>query len=96
LFGQSLIVWRRTPYAGKPVIYCERRDGTISGFPAWMTDARVCETHSSGLPQVSVHGLVNLRGLLDLWLAESRAKMPDGATQVSHVGPALQVSARRR
>jgi hypothetical protein len=45
-------------------IYCDLPDGTIGGFPAWMSDASSCSICTVGAPLVSVAALAELRILL--------------------------------
>ena len=40
-------------------------DGTIGGFPAWMTDPAICAACPTGSPMTSAASLGELRTLLD-------------------------------
>ena len=65
LYGQRLRVERRAKLASGEYIFCELPDGTISGFPSWITDPATNANVSVGAPQTSAAALAELRTLLD-------------------------------
>jgi len=65
LFGQRLRVERRAKLASGEYIFCELPDGTIGGFPSWITDPATNANVSVGAPLTSAAALAELRTLLD-------------------------------
>jgi hypothetical protein len=63
--GQILRVHRRAKFPRGEYIYCELPDGTIGGFPSWITDSTKSSTFTVGAPLTSAAALVELRELLD-------------------------------
>ena len=65
LYGQRLRVERRAKLASGEYIFCELPDGTIGGFPSWITDPATNANVSVGAPLTSAAALAELRTLLD-------------------------------
>jgi hypothetical protein len=59
-FGSSLSVVRRIDHGQGDWLICELPDGSTQTIPAWMADAALCATFSSGPPEVSVSALTEL------------------------------------
>src|ERR1700731_270633 len=66
LHGQRVRVYGRQRRAGRQILYIEVRPGLSREIPAWMCDAAVCATISSGPARIAVAGLTELRAVLDL------------------------------
>lgn len=65
LHGQIVRVRRRAKFPRGEYIYCELPDGTIAGFPSWITDATKSPDFTVGAPLTSAAALAELRKLLD-------------------------------
>ncbi len=65
LRGQDLRVRRRVQLPSGEYLFGEFPDGTIGGFPAWMTDPMICLACPTGSPMASAVALAELRALLD-------------------------------
>ena len=65
LHGQRVRVYGRQRRAGRQILYIEVQPGLSREIPAWMCDAAVCATISSGPPRVAVAALTELRAVLD-------------------------------
>ena len=63
-FGNSLPVVRRIDHGQGDWLICELPGGDTQTIPAWMTDATLCATFSSGPPEVSINALVELLSFL--------------------------------
>lgn len=66
LHGQRVRVYGRQRRAGRQILYIEVQPGLSREIPAWMCDAAVCATISSGPPRIAVAALTELRAVLDL------------------------------
>ena len=66
LHGQRVRVYGRQRRAGRQILYIEVQPGISREIPAWMCDAAVCATISSGPPRIAVAALTELRAVLDL------------------------------
>ena len=64
LFGRSLRVQRRVKFPHGDYIFFELPDGTIGGFPSWISDAEKASEVALGTPLVSVAALAELHTLL--------------------------------
>src|ERR1035441_4376262 len=64
LHGQNLRFRRKAKLPRGEYIFCDLPDGTIGGFPAWMSDASSCSGCTVGAPLVSVAALAELHVLL--------------------------------
>src|SRR5215831_10590881 len=65
LHGQRVRVYGRQRRAGRQILYIEVQPGLSREIPAWMCDAAVCATISSGPPRIVVAALTELRAVLD-------------------------------
>ena len=66
LHGQRVRVYGRQRRAGRQILYIEVQPGISRDIPAWMCDAAVCATISSGPARIAVAALTELRAVLDL------------------------------
>ena len=66
LHGQRVRVYGRQRRAGRQILSIEVQPGLSREIPAWMCDAAVCATISSGPPRIAVAALTELRAVLDL------------------------------
>jgi len=64
LFGQSLRVQRRVKFPQGEYIFCEFPDGTIGGFPSWITEVSKVSAITVGTSLVSAAALAELHTLL--------------------------------
>src|SRR5207302_9492477 len=64
--GQRVRVYGRQRRAGRQILYIEVQPGISRDIPAWMCDAAVCATISSGPARIAVAALTELRAVLDL------------------------------
>src|SRR5690242_16157184 len=64
LHGQRVRVYGRQRRAGRQILYIEVQPGLSREIPAWMCDAAVCATISSGPPRIAVAALTELRAVL--------------------------------
>src|SRR5215469_4806378 len=65
LHGQRVRVYGRQRRAGRQILYIEVQPGLSREIPAWMCDAAVCATISSGSPRLVIAVLTELRAMLD-------------------------------
>ena len=65
LHGQRVRVYGRQRRAGRQILYIEVQPGISREIPAWMCDAAVCATISSGPARIAVAALTELRAVLD-------------------------------
>src|SRR5438270_3397787 len=66
LHGQRVRVYGRQRRAGRQILYIEVQPGISREIPAWMCDAAVCATISSGPARIAVAALTELRAVLDI------------------------------
>src|SRR5207237_6620964 len=67
LHGQRVRVYGRQRRAGRQILYIEVQPGLSREIPAWMCDAAVCVTISSGPPRIAVAALTEMRAVLVLF-----------------------------
>ena len=83
LRGQDLSVRRRVQLPSGEYIFGGFPDGTIGGFPAWMTDPAICAACPTGSPMTSAASLGELRTLLDNGKRDGSTSL-DGAFPFRH------------